>query len=412
MTNILIIAFKFPPMGGVGTRRWAKFAKYFAKKGIKVHVLTIDYFKEDVVNWLYDVKDNENIVIHRIKSGYFNFLLSQSNNIWIARFKFIIATLLKNTTHYLDVAQQWHRYMIPYASNLIKEENIKNIIVTSPPHSVAYYATYLKIQYPNINIILDFRDSWNDDIDYEYDKNLNFKQKEKSVYMEWFALTYSNYIVNVSKDSTARIKEKFKHLPKDKFITIYNGYDMDDFVQIKLNNNNLSMVYAGSLGVGRDKGLSLLCDALLELNDEYIKNNFKLYIYSELDASNFSDKYNSLINRNIFFYDKVSSDKILNLIAKNSYCLTINSEFYSYAFGTKVFDYMALKKKIFLISNGGELYDILKSNNQFVSDYTIDNMKKAILDIKEDFLNNKIHSVNYDKFNIVNLIENFERLFI
>ena len=53
--KLLIIAFKFPPYGGVGSFRWSKFTKYLAKSENKVNVLTIKWknilMQPDEVSW-------------------------------------------------------------------------------------------------------------------------------------------------------------------------------------------------------------------------------------------------------------------------------------------------------------------------------------------------------------------------
>ena len=56
----------------MGSRRWAKFAKYLARDGYKLHVVTIKYAGYDIINWTKDIND-ENIVIHRIRAGIPNF---------------------------------------------------------------------------------------------------------------------------------------------------------------------------------------------------------------------------------------------------------------------------------------------------------------------------------------------------
>ena len=211
MKEILVIAYKFPPMGGIGTRRWAKFAKYLAKDGYRVHILTINYNKIDNVNWLHDVEGNENIIIHRVNSGYPLWLMTLSSNRYLEWFQKVLNVILKRTFFYMDVAQNWAKYMLPEAKKIIKDNGIKNVIVTSPPHSIAYYASYLKIDLPHIQLIQDFRDNWNDDVPYEYPQTLKFFwQKEKSAYMEWFVVKYSDIIMNVTQDITDRVANKFK----------------------------------------------------------------------------------------------------------------------------------------------------------------------------------------------------------
>ena len=266
--DILIIAYKFPPMGGIGTRRWAKFAKVFANKGYKVHVLTIKYPKQDAINWLHDIQNNDNIIIHRVHAGYPVWLMDISSNKGIAFFQKSINYFLKKTFFYMDIAQNWAKYMLPEAKKIIKENGIKNVIVTNPPPSVSYIASFLKIDIPYINLIQDFRDSWNDDIDYNYPDTLNFFwQKEKSVYMEWFTVKNSDKIVNVTQDITDRMSSRFKEY-KERFITIYNGFDRDDIKNIGLdkkeNSSKIKIIYAGGLGLGRIKAIEMILDALLE----------------------------------------------------------------------------------------------------------------------------------------------------
>jgi len=416
MKNILVIAYKFPPMGGIGTRRWTKFAKYFAKRGYQVHVLTINYHKTDEINWLHDIKDNKNIIIHKIKSGYPLWLMSYSKIKPFAFIQKVINFFLKKTFFYIDIAQNWAKYMLPYAKKLINENNIKNVIVTNPPPSVAYFSTFLKIEIPTINLIQDFRDSWNDDIDYDYPNTLKFFwQKEKSAYMEWFVINHSDYIVNVTEDITRRVSNKFKNY-KEKFITIHNGYDKDDYplnsqnLYNELDRNKIKIIYAGELGLGRIKAIEMIMDSLLDLNKERLKK-MEINIYTSYNKNKLDRKYSVLFEQKIVnFYSLVPPTEIMKIINEHQYCLSINSPIYPYAFGTKVFDYMLLGKQIIHISNGGELARLLKSMKQYVVWYE----KKQIKDILHRILNeSEVNKVNdYSRFDIENLISKFERLLI
>ncbi len=414
MKNILVISYKFPPMGGIGTRRWAKFAKYLAKDGYRVHILTINYNKIDNVNWLHDVEDNENIIIHRVNSGYPLWLMTLSSNRYLAWFQKVLNVILKRTFFYMDVAQNWAKYMLPEAKKIIKDNGIKNVIVTNPPPSVAYISTYLKIDIPNINLIQDFRDSWNDDIDYNYPKTLKFFwQKEKSVYMEWFVIKHSDIIVNVTQDITDRMVNKFKE-HKEKFITIYNGYDKDDIKYLKFNReekrvNKIKIVYAGGLGLGRIKAIEIILDTLLEI-DNSKREQFEINIYSSYDSSRLNSKYEVLVREGIVCFNAlVSPKKIFDIINRHDYCLSINSPLYPYAFGTKIFDYMLLNKKIIHFSNGGELSKKLKEFNQIVISYN----KNEVRDKFNFLLDKDIKSkVDYSEFSIEHLIKRYEDLLI
>jgi len=410
--KILLIAFRFPPMGGVGSRRWAKFVKYLSRRNYKIHVVTIKYPYADKINWEYDVRGKNNITIHRIKSGCPSFLISPPS--LFSK----IASRLFNKTYgqlffYLDYAQGWHRHLIPYARKLIRSEGIQNVIATGPPSSVHYTATYLKIENPLINLIQDFRDSWNDDIDYEYGTSLGyFSQKEKSVMMEDFSLMHTDKVCFVTQD----IKERYENIYdmfRRKFHVIHNGYDREDYKVAHEGPSDFtfSMVYTGNMGLGREKFIPLFAEVIQKKNDEYINRNLKIVLYSNLKRDSFRhDQYWDAINKHFIFNDFIPSEEIADIIAKHPYCLSINSEKYPYAFGTKIFDYMGLGKKIIHISNGGELYDILNDRGHFVSTYDIQDVSSTLLRIKNDFMNFQNKQTFFPEFDIEKLTDKIEIL--
>jgi glycosyltransferase involved in cell wall biosynthesis len=409
--DILIITYKFPPMGGIGTRRWVKFAKYLDKLGYKVHILTVNYKYVDQANWSHDIGNN--IAIHKFKSLFPMWFLSEAKNGVIKQFKRFCNFIFNKTFFYIDSAQYDSKNILKQAKKIIKENGITNIIATGHPVSVNYISTYLKIDNPHLNLIQDFRDNWNDLSNYHYPGGLSFfYQKEKSVYKEFISIYYSDSIINVSDDLTIMVKNRYKSIA-DKFVTINNGYDPDDFNEVdNANNKNFDIVYTGSLYNQRIEAVNLILDALIELNDKFINKNLKIILYTNFDIYKLNSKYKYLLNRNIFINSFVSPQEVSRVISASTYCLSINSEFASYAFGTKVFDYMALNKKIIHISNGGSLYNLLEDKGQFVMTYNIEKIKKTLLDLKNDYLSkDSDNNVDFKEYSIESLTKELEKLF-
>lgn len=410
--NLLVIAFKFPPMGGVGTRRWAKFSKYLTMLGYTVHVLTIDYKRLDTINWVKDIEYNKNILVYRIKSGCPSIFLKEDKTLFEKVVSKIVYILLKNLFFYIDIAQNWAKHMLPYASKIIKKYNIVNVIVTSPPHSVAYYASYLKSSFPNINLIQDFRDNWNDDEYYEYKKRIKyFWQREKSLYMEDFTVRHSDFIVNTTKDMTNNLSHRYPNY-SCKFKTIYNGFDKDDVKVLENNkkknmftNNRIKILYAGSLDNGRLEALYLILNAVSKMSLK-----LEINIYSSFNCSKIKPEYKKFIGKIVFFNKPTSHSEIIKIIQKHDYCLSINSPAYPYAFGAKIFDYMLLNKEIIHISNYGELYELMLMTGQHVSDYNTSNVEKMLLDISTKATDSS--EIDYSCFDIKNLTVQFTLLFL
>lgn len=410
--HVLIIVYKFPPRGGVGSRRWAKFSKYLSRYGYKVHVLKGYYPRIDPASWVNDIQDN-NIVVYDYYSKFPNFLTYYSKGVCASLLKRIFNFLLNKFFFYLDNCQYDQNEILSKAKTIIMQNNIKNVIASGHPVSINYISSYLKIDMPNINLIQDFRDNWNDDIPYIFPGGLNsFRQKEKSAYMEWFVINHSDYIVNVTSDITDRLKSKFK-IYSDKFKTIYNGFDTDEAVvnipYTRINDKKIKMIYAGSLGFGRINAINLIMDWLLKAS-ECMLSSIEINIYTNFNVSLLEKKYHNLIIKKVInFFGFIPPDQILNIINSHDYCISINAPQYSYAFGTKIFDYMLLNKKIIHISNGGELFDLLKLNDQLVcgfNEYEIGELMEQVING-----NAKNSKNNYDQFNLEFLTKQYIELF-
>ena len=400
--KVLILAYKFPPMVTIGTRRWAKFAKYLAEEGYKVFVLARRYEYNDTVNWKKDV-ENKNINITYFNTSYPMICLKNHKNIF-EKVVCKIYNIIRNKLFYkIDIADAKSSDFFNKANEIIKKENITNLIVTAPPHVFSYYATLIKSEHPNINLIVDYRDPWNYFTPYTL-QALNFKSKEKSLYMENQVIILANRIFCVTNDMTNNLKNLYPEY-KSKISTLYNGFDVDDYKNIKKINKErdyIEILYAGALDKGRLEAIKLIAEVL---NDYKGNLNIKFIFYSNINKSYFMNfKYKNIINRYFIFNNFLPKEQVLEKIKNTDICLSINSKDNIHAFGTKIFDYFALKKPIWHISNGGELYEILKKYDYLVSTYNKEEIKyicdKILFKTLPSFQNGL-----YNAFNLNNLVK-------
>lgn len=366
--KVLILAYKFPPMGTIGTRRWAKFAKYLANNGYQVHILARRYKYNDTVNWSADIV-HDNIKVTYFETIYPMVCIKNSKNIAEKVLCKILNIFRERFLSKLDIADAKSIDFFTKANTIIKEENIVNVIVTAPPHTFSYYATIVKSENPNINLIVDYRDPWNYFTPYTLKNSNNFKLKEKSIAMETQVVSMANHILCVTSDMTNSLKNLYPE-HSNKIQTLYNGFDKDDYLDIKVeekDKNYIEILYAGAFEAGRIEAIKLIAEAL---NDYTQELNVKFILYSNISINTFVGfKYLNIIKKYFIFNSFISQKEILEKIADCDICLSINSPDNIHAFGTKIFDYFALNKPIWHISNGGELFELLKHNNQFVSTY-------------------------------------------
>jgi glycosyltransferase involved in cell wall biosynthesis len=406
INHILLVAFQFPPKGGVGTRRWVKFVKYLSKRGYIVHVIACKYPFFDKQNWGSDIENNNNVRIYYVKSMYPTFLLNPNRTKFIK----LCDRILSRTIFQLDKAQYWGRNYLKVANEIIKKNNVKNIIYTGAPFSNASDIQKIKSKFPNLNSIFDYRDYWLDYANFDlsnvtrYQKKLFTKDKK---IVEKF-----DKIIFVTED----MRQKFiKYHPNhtSKYNTIYNGYDNEDYNDDCMDDTKFNIIYGGALENGRIQAIEMLAESIVELNDEFINNNLQINLFTDYNKSLLNNsKYKSAYDKHFNINGFVSPKEIIEKIKIHRYCLTINSPYQPDAFGTKVFDYMALNKRIVLISNESELYTLLKTNKYFVSQYTKEDFKSLLLDIKEDYYNNCSFVKSNTKFEINNLTNELERLFL
>ncbi len=396
--KILIITYKFPPMGGVSTRRWVKLSKALSNKGYQVFIIAVEYPYEDSISWSNELTDN--IAIHRFKSIFPSWILKNHQRKFPKQLARVVNFFLRKVFFYLDEAQYDTKRIVCLAKELIEKHSIINVVATGHPVSLNYAASIIKYDLPQINLIQDFRDNWNDLPSYSFPKGLmSLRKKSLSMSMETLAVTYSDNVINVTADLTEVMRRRHNFLDPNKFLTVYNFFDRDDYdTELSEGSDKLVIRYFGSLYNNRIGAIYLLLDALISLNDKFLLANLKIEIYSNFSADKLSKKYHCFIGKNIFFNELVAPSIVPNLISDSFCCLSINSVGAEYAFGTKIFEYMALRKMILHISNGGELYDLLVESNQLVSIYDIANAKAALSALKDRYMNSSNLLNNPERF--------------
>lgn len=364
---ILIIAFKFPPYGGVGARRWAKFAKYLAREGYRVHVVTVKYAIKGANAWLQDIDDSR-ITVHRIPSGF-------PHNLYQRRYGRSFADRVKNKLKvrlfglfkygfWLDEAQYWGRSLLPYCGQLISEHGIVNVMATGAPFSVNYFAAKLKQTNPEINLINDWRDPWNDNPFLGYPRFFRRpSQKRQSVEMEEFALRNSDHVTGVSEGLIELLKRRCPN-EGDRFKVISNGFDPDYFDDLARHPDSSRMVlcYIGNLFAGREVPFAALLKAIVELCEERpeFRKEFVLKTYGGFPHGINVD-YRRLIDMgNLEIGPRVPPREALQAAKDAFLLLLVNADIFPYLVSAKVYEYIALRRPILAVTSPGALEKIVQ----------------------------------------------------
>ena len=276
-SKILIITYYWPPSGGSGVQRWMYFAKYLKKLGYLPFVITVDESKAS-----YPVLDhtlNEEIKDLRvIKTGtfeplkWYSRIITGDKKIGIPQGEVKTNNLFTKLAAYIrgnffvpDARIGWINFAYRAAFNLIKEEKIKKIITTGPPHSTHLVGLRLKKHY-DINWWVDLRDPWAD-IFYNTSLYRSKKTISKDEKLEKQVIQNANGVITTSGGILID-KLKFK-APNQKFVTLPNGYDsrLMKITKPLPKKNGFHIVYTGLLT--ENQNYIVLLEVIKKLSNYY-----------------------------------------------------------------------------------------------------------------------------------------------
>ncbi|GMN05376.1 glycosyltransferase family 4 protein [Croceitalea sp. MTPC5] len=353
MQKVLIVAYYWPPAGGPGVQRWLKFVKYLPDFGVEPIVFVPENPNYPIVDasLLKEIPEGVRIIkepifephglaalfskkkTKRISSGIIQKHHKQSPMerlfLWI-RGNFFIP----------DARKHWVRPSVKTISKLVRDEKIKTIITTGPPHSVHLIGLALKSRFA-IRWIADFRDPWTG-IGYHKKLKLTTPSKRKHKLLERQVLTTADKIVVTSKTT----KREFEEITPKKIDVITNGYDGKKIIAPL--DGKFTLSHIGSLLTARNP--IVLWQVLQELCRE--NADFKVQLRIQLIGVVGDGVKESLaqhqLNDCTTEFGYVQHSKVLELQAKSQILLLleIDSEETKGIIPGKLFEYLNARRPI------------------------------------------------------------------
>lgn len=426
--NVLIIAYNFPPMGGGGVIRMQKFCKYLPTYNWQPIVLTSS------VSGL--ISDNsllkelpDSVKIYRTKPSritewkfrLLRSIINQSSgsaktsgppntkNHLLYRIINILARIKKYTEGIFLIPDQnrpWIGQATKEAAKIIKENRIDAMITTGPPHSVHLIGLLLSKKY-QIPWLIDFRDDW-------YTNPLftppTWFGKKIVARMEHEVVNKADVLTTVTPPSRERFTQRYPLLPKEKFVTLWNGYDPDDFQPIHqpvVIKEILSLTYVGSFGGSRTSGKFLEAITMLKENNFGLFNLLHVSFIGQFNDSR--ELWSRVFNERVTFHPHLPhAYSLLAMRQADALLLFLNShEDGATAMPGKVFEYCAARRPIVACTCPGLLNDFV---NQYHFGWTadIDDKMEIYLMLKNlltAWTKNKTLNFNPD----INAINKFNR---
>jgi glycosyltransferase involved in cell wall biosynthesis len=138
----------------------------------------------------------------------------------------------------------WFPYATRSGVRLISKYRPKAIYSSSPPETAHVIALYLSRKF-NIPWIADFRDPWTQ---FEFSRNRLYPFIKIERYLEKIVLESTSNVLTVTEECKDSFLSLYPWLDKQKFHVIPNGYDEEDFRQVKPKEfDKLTIIFTGRL---------------------------------------------------------------------------------------------------------------------------------------------------------------------
>ena len=398
--KILIISATFPPLPGVGGRRWAKFAKYLNRSGEEVFVLTSKVSKEATSPWDEDIKG---LKITRIPVWSPFFSNSKSAFVQKVFYKLgnlIIPFLTKGSIY--DKTLLAKSKIINSASKIIEHNNVDTLIISGAPFRTLWYGTFLKKKYPAITFIADLRDPWSwGNRAYGFDA-LSPQRRAFEKKLEQEVVESADRITAPGDPMVNQLKLLYPN-HQDKISLLPHGFDLDEIAINKKSPNpkKIKLIYFGTLY----EALEDHFEGLAEVFAKY-PNQFALTIYSSTQRyKEIFEAYGveSMVN----YFTPLPTKLLFEEVSKMDYALLFKLKHYGADnISTKYYELIASKTSILLLGPEGQASRLITANNlghhfpvkRIVSAFSLLAERKLDLNYNSNF--------DVDEFSFQNITEN------
>lgn len=214
--NLLMLAFEFPPLGGVGVQRSLKFAKYLPEHGVRPVVVTPD--KASIEATIGPAREaalldelSADTRIERVPCPAVRRDSGSRFGNWLNQFLRVGEGL----------GRAWRGPLLAAWPELVRREKPDAIYVSVPPFSMAPLAVGLA-QRSGLPLILDFRDNWSQ---WCCSPQPSWVHYQLTLRRERACLDAASAVVGVTRQLVEDLKRVHPGIPSGKFHVVTNGYD-------------------------------------------------------------------------------------------------------------------------------------------------------------------------------------------
>jgi glycosyltransferase involved in cell wall biosynthesis len=290
--NVLLVTYSFPPAGGVGVLRNASLARYLPAENIRLDVLTTRNASAVGTDSGLLKEISPEVNIHRTVTLDLPFGIKKAIKRLITGTRpptggaTVTTTpgkpgILKRLIQDLllpDPQVTWLPVLARAARRIVRERAIDLVLITVPPFSSVLLVAKLRREFPNLPIVVDFRDEWLSTLIDLAGFSRSQRARRVARDAEESAVTNATTVVAVTEAARREIRARYPRQPDEKFQLIFNGFDATRLSRSEPSHEprpggKIVVAYVGTIYPSTDP--TTLVQAVQSLPPD-VKSRFKL----------------------------------------------------------------------------------------------------------------------------------------
>ncbi len=367
--RVLIVSYAFPPTGGAGVQRATKFVKFLPSCGWRPTVLTVENPSVPVQDsdLLADISADVTIVRSRTWEPDYGLKARLAGT---PQRGFSVRSLLRSMA--MSVLQPdpqilWNATAYRAACRQLRQVAHDAILVTGPPFSSFLLGSRLKRKF-GLPLVLDFRDEWALVSRHLENHRPGIWAQLGQQRMRRAALRAADAVIATTQSSARELGVECSKINQQaKSYCIYNGFDPNDIEHLINKQPSLQLrsplkiVYTGTLWNLTDIGPLVVALQKAMTNPQCPR--IELHIAGRRTESQ-NQRLSNLAGTHCTttLYDYLPHQQALALAASADVLLVTLADQpgVERVVPAKIFEYMALNKRVLAIAPPGETSDILR----------------------------------------------------
>ncbi|MFC1806772.1 glycosyltransferase [Candidatus Omnitrophota bacterium] len=287
-----------------------------------------------------------------------------------------------------DTAIEWLPFGLIKACSVMQKEGVDIIFSTSPYTTNHIIGLLLKKLFDK-PLVVDFRDKW----EYSFLKYPTHFHKILNEFLEKKVLMAADKIIVVSEPMRKDILERYQFLSTKKIEVITNGFDPDDFLDVKIKaHDKFTITHAGTF----HRPPKVFLKAIKSLINEKpeLKNHFRIVFVGSFSADLIRSIKVTQLEDMVEVVPFVAHRRSIGYILNSDLLLVIPGPGIETITG-KVFEYIASGKPILALADPGACASLVKETRSgyVVDPCDIDAIKNAVW---QSYLSYKSKNLNPD----------------